>query len=1217
MQSVTQLRQHLDRRYRRLGRVSITSYRALQVARLKAEMRNKMQQSDNLRLISKWFVLCAMVTAISLPSATYVMAQMDQGVITGIVQDETGAVVRNVQVTLTDTDTGTTFETTTNDRGFYVFPPAKVGNYKITASSNGFRTLTQDNIHLNVQDRLNIILVMQPGAVSQSVQVNEAPPLLQAQSGSVGQVMSTRTINNTPLNQRNWVYIAQLTAGVDPSTSSQTRGSGTGDFFANGQRATQNNFILDGVDNNVNLIDFMNGASYNVSPPPDALAEFKLQTNNYSAEFGHSAGAVLNASIKSGTNQIHGNMWEYVRNTDLDAKDWDALTIPPYHENQFGATLGLPILPNKLFAFGDAQANRIAYNSTDTFTVPTPLMRQGNFTELLNTALTGSAHPIQLYQPNSGGTSTLSCNGQNNVMCSSQIDSVAERVLNLYPSPNTNGGKTFANRVENLIDDSDTWQWDARMDYDISAKDHTYARLSYLHVQGTQAPPLGPTLDGSSNFQGEYQNSLAENVMFSETHLFKPNLLNEFRFGYNWGDFSFLQENYNTDAASQLGISGMPFGPGYPHNGGLPFFSVASINSFGSPTFDPSIETQNVYQILDNVTKILGNHSLKVGLDLQSVRISFQQPPAARGSYTTTGLYTSNLGASFTGYGVADFLANQYGNASISTNAITNDARWYRAAYVQDDWRVNAKVMVNVGLRYDYYQPYKEMAGRQANFIPTAPFGGIGTGTGIYQIPTQSQNVPLSPQFTALLAAENVSLQYVDNPSLVTAQKTNFGPRVGFVYQVDLRTVISGGSGIFYGGLESVGGYNLGNNYPFLLTSVLNAGNCAPSNCPSIGVQIESGLTQQIANGLENFISSPTLYATDPSIKTPYTIDYNLMVQRALSNNMVLSLGYIGDASRHLATHGGLNNANALQNPANSAQSAEPFPRFGSIFDLTYAGMSDYNSLQANLQKRYASGLSFLASYTWAHALDDSDNPLGAGLSIRNFNMIPIIHEYANSAWDVRNRFTFNGYYELPFGKELAHLTHTNWANVVAGGWATNLTFTAQSGVPFTVGPNISTASGGVSTRANLVRDPSAPGGTPDPSNPNITCPAKVRTRTNWYNPCAFANPLSGSLIPRTGAGSQVTGVSNAIAYLGGTSDQIDGPGYERIDLSVFKDFTTWREQRVEFRADIFNVLNHPTWAAPSVTNINSNAGQITGPQVFQNFTPDARFFQVSLKYVF
>lgn len=264
--------------------------------------------------------------------------QEDQGTITGVVQDKAGAVIPHAPVTLTNTDTGLVLQAKTDGNGIYNFSPIKIGHYTASASSPGFQKTTQLHLHLDLQERLNVVLVLAPGAVTQTVTVSTAPPLLQTQQGSVGQVVSTRTINNTPLNGRNWVYIAQLTAGVAPAVGS--RGQGTGDFVANGQRAAQNNFILDGIDNNTNVIDFMNGQSYLVRPPPDALAEFKLDTSAYSAEFGHSAGAVMNASIKSGTNQIHGDFWEYFRNDVLNARDFNALTVPKYRENQFGAALG-------------------------------------------------------------------------------------------------------------------------------------------------------------------------------------------------------------------------------------------------------------------------------------------------------------------------------------------------------------------------------------------------------------------------------------------------------------------------------------------------------------------------------------------------------------------------------------------------------------------------------------------------------------------------------------------------------------------------------------------------------------------------------------------------------------------------------------------------------------------------------------------------------------
>jgi Carboxypeptidase regulatory-like domain len=1173
--------------------------------------------------------LCIGLSATILLFASFAAyGQVDQGTITGVVEDNSGAVVPNALVTVTNTDTGLALQSTTNASGSYIFSPLKIGNYKVSAGAPGFQRTSRENVHLDIQQRLNVILVLQPGQVSQTVTVSDAPPLLETQQGAVGQVISTETINNTPLNGRNWVYIAQLTAGVAPPFGN-TRGSGTGDFVANGQRAEQNNFILDGVDNNTNLVDFLNGSSFVMRPPPDALAEFNLQTSNYSAEFGHSAGAVMNASIKSGTNEIHGSVWEYLRNTNLDAVNWNALTTPPYHQNQFGATLGFPILKNKLFYFGDAEANRISIGQTNVFTVPTPLMRQGNFSELLNPSLTGAAQPIQLYQPNSANLAQpLTCNGQNNVFCSNQIDPVAQNILNLYPQPNTNGGKTYNNLIENVSKHDDAFQWDQRLDWNISQKDQTYARYSYMHQVILNALPLGPVLDGSG-YGGERDTNLAQNFMLSETHIFSPNLTNEFRFGYNWGVFKFQQPNaYNPTIASSLGLGGVPaLGPGQY---GLPLgYFNGTIQQWGS--VGTNNESQNVYQILDNITKIAGNHSLKFGISFQAVRFSYQYAPASLGQYFYNPVYTGVPGISFTGYGVADFLANQANSADVANAPNINDAQWYDSAYVQDDWKITPQLTLNLGLRYDYYQPYKENGGQQGNFVVTGPLG-IGTGSGVYQLADKAKSVPLGSAFLNTLAKDNVTVQYVSNQRLATAQKTNFAPRIGFAYQAHPNTVLRGGFGIFYGGLMAQGNTNLGSNFPFFNQANFTPPNCLQNNCPSLasqGIMLETGLTPQIGGGLQNFVSYPSFHASDTNIKTPYTMSYSLSVQQALSNNLAATISYVGNISRHLSLYYAPNTVPGLFNPSINTQFYQPFPDLGGIGSIHYAGVSTYNSLQAKLEKRYSHGLSFLATYTWSHALDDASDAAGnfSAIGDRNMALIPFIDEYTNSVFDVRSRFTLNGNYELPFGRGRAFVNQSpKWANELVGGWSTSLTFAVQTGTPFTVSPNISTASGG-SARTIMVRDPFAPGGSPDPSNPNITCATKTRTKDNWYNPCAFVNPLPGNLIAPPGVtpgnnngyqyASGVSDQATAIAFLGGRSNTVYGPGYSGVNMSLFKNFTTWHEQFLQFRADAFNVLNHPTLANPSVTNNNSNGGQITGPKFFQNNTPDARFFQLSLKYSF
>lgn len=371
----------------------------------------------------------------------------------------------------------------------------------------------------------------------------------------------------------------------------------------------------------------------------------------------------------------------------------------------------------------------------------------------------------------------------------------------------------------------------------------------------------------------------------------------------------------------------------------------------------------------------------------------------------------------------------------------------------------------------------------------------------------------------------------------------------------------------------------------------------------------------------------------DPRIQTPYVINYNLSLQRTLGGNTSATLMYVGNVGRHLPTLITTNFATELQaNGKNSSQVAgfpslgtgNPWERFGAE--------SHYNSLQAKLERRFSNGMSYLASYTWSHNEDNSIDPLGGGAQYRMWNIIPIKDEVTNANYDVRQRFTFNGSYELPFGKGRTFLNSApGWLDKAIGGWTTDLTFVAQSGTPINVGTSgIGTTSGQQSTHAIRVGDPYAGGGTPNATNAQLkTCPTTVRNRTNWYNPCAFDNPLNGKLandpsngvghFPTDSNGNQlpITDEATAVMYLGGKSNQIYGPGYERINMGVTKNFTTFREQYLQFRADAFNLLNHPTWANPSQTGLNSAAGQITSPLNLQNNVPDARFFQLAAKYFF
>jgi hypothetical protein len=1175
------------------------------------------------------FVLGAFCMCLCLAIPVRGFAQADQGTITGVVTDNSGAAIPNAQVTLTDTDTNLALRAKSNGNGIFIFSPVKIGDYQVSVGAPGFSTVVQEHLHLNVQQRLNVPITLKPGGVTQTVAVTTAPPVLQTQEASLGQVISTQTINDTPLNGRNWVFIAQLSAGVEPGNGS--RGTGTGDFSANGQREEQNNFILDGVDNNVNTEDFLNGASFVVRPPPDALAEFKVQTSNYSAEFGHSAGAVVNASIKSGTNSVHGNLWEYFRNDALNARDYFAQSIPEYRENQFGATLGFPIIRNKLFFFGDTEANRIVQGSPTTFTVPTALERQGNFTELLNPAINGTGIPIQLYNPGSAGgpsgTATLNCNGQNNVFCPGQINAVAQKILNMYPLPNSNNGAVYNNYVVNLNTTNNTYQWDTRVDWNISPKDQTFARFSYSNQHQYLPSPLGPILDGSYG-DGNDAN-IGENFAGSETHVFNPSLINEFRVGYNFGNFTEKQFNANENISDQLGLGGIPFSPNL---GGLVNVTISGsggISGFGTPYYYPTLENEHVLEILDNVTKIIGNHALKFGVDFQRINVSELQPVIATGAYTFDGKYTGIPGVANTGSGIADFFANSMDNATIGTANNTNDHRWLRSGYGQDDWRVTTKLTLNLGLRYDYFGPKTEANGRQANFYATGPLG-LGTGSGTFVLPSNQKNV-LPQSFLNILAQNNANVVYNNNASLVNSQKMNFAPRVGISYSVNNHAVVRAGYGIFYGGVEGFGyGVNLSQNVPFNFTSgVLSAG-CDTNSCPTNGISLETGFTQNVQQGALNSITFPTITAIQVDAKTPYSQEYNLSTEYAITNNLSATLAYVGGMTHHLdVEYPSLNNPHALTYPEDNARNYESFPTIGGINYEQAIGNSSYNSLQAKLNRRYANGLSFLASYTWSHSFDNAQSDLAENqdFGYRAPGILPISAEMRNSAFDIRQRFAFDGNYELPFGYGRRYLNHNGVMNEVAGGWSATLVFQAQGGNPFSLYSDIPTANGLDNASPIAKTDPFAGGGTPGANSglpTDYSCPTKVRTPQQWYNPCAFVNPRPGSDIVAPGTiptGSQIVGPvadpATVKQFAGGPLLSVYGPGYARINMSVFKSFAMYREQTLQFRADIFNLFNSPYFAVPSYSNDGAFGGQITSTRQTGAFTPDARFVQFALKYQF
>jgi hypothetical protein len=1186
------------------------------------------------------------------------LGQIDQGSISGTISDSSGAVIKGATVTLTNIDNDLTFTRATSGSGEYSFSPIKVGNYSLKVVAAGFATAERENIRVDVSGYVGLNIKLQSGEVTQNVEVRTVGEL-QTEDASTGQVFNTQQLNDLPLEDRNYLFLAQLTTGVTAPNQGNGQTSGSGAFASNGSRVSQNNFVLDGVDNNSNMQDFLNGATYSVRPPPEALEEFKVQTSDFGAEYGRATGAAVNASIKSGTNSIHGGLWEYFRSDRLTAKNYNfnAPTPEPstaYHENIFGATLGGPIVKNKLFLFADAEGTRISIFSPQQpdQTVPTDAMRNGDFSEMLNPANTVGQGSITLYKTGGNITSSpgvaevakdpnryLSCTtaiavypttipGQS-VICPNNINPIAQRILKLFPEPNEGAPHQTANNytIPATATSNNTTQYDVRIDYNPTSKDQAFARYSYSNNPRTYAPPF-PILDGGGFGNDGQDSNYSKSGVISETHFFSPALSNEFRMGYNWLHAAYLQVGSQTNVAAQYGLGGIPYGPSL---GGFPDISFNGfINSIGIPSYMPSNELQNVISFNDNVAKIWGRHSLKIGVNFQHVRFYGLQSANPTGSQLYSRRYTYDPGdhsGQLTGSGVADFLLDQMRSSSLNSDTPVTNLRWYDAAYIEDDWKLRPNLTVNLGLRWEYTQPFEELHDFQANFNGT--FAGMGQGTGTLLIPQSQSSYPIPTAITSEFAKDNVTVKYVSNRGLVNPDRHEFAPRIGLAYQPTAKSVIRAGFGIAYGGQENIGlGLNLFNNPPFFLTSsyLPNPNTCYNTVatgviCPTNGQTLETGFGSAITTvgGLGANVQQPTLIGQDQNAKSSYTIAYNLTLQQAFTPTMSFTLGYQGNQSRHLRVSYGANQYPGIvpTDVANS-DSYKPFLDLGNIIQVTNEGQGRYDSLQAKLEKRPSHGISFLAGYTWSHSLDDAVQPIQGtdGGTAGNPAFLGLKFEYGASNTDVRNRFTFAPQYELPFGKGKKFLNHGGVVDALIGGWKSTAIYQAQTGTPIAF-PGLF-----------RISDPFTPGGTPNPiTQHNVTCVSKTRTLANWFNPCAFAQAPAAYLTQADldadikNTNGTVNGIllANAGTLPYGQRGRLTvaGPNFSRLDMSLFKSFAMpFHEAALELRADGINVLNHPTFGDPNNSIQGTDAGKITSTR-FSNILPDARTIQVAARLTF
>jgi hypothetical protein len=1171
-----------------------------------------------------------------LAGAMTALAQVDTGSIVGTVTDSAGAVVSGAMVSVVNEETAAKLAAKTEESGRYVFTPLHIGTYTVVVEAGGFKKAIMQHIHLDIQQQALVNVSLQPGAVTENVEVNEAPELMQTQSGSIGQVIEERAIENLPLNGRDYTMLVLLTPGV---TIPQQGARASNQFVANGARVAQNDYLLDGIDNNSNSVDYLDGKADVIKPPVDAIAEFKVMTSDFPAEFGRAGGAIVNATLKSGTNKLHGSVWEFLRNDVFDAyNDYFVPNAtkspkPELRQNQFGATAGGRIWRDKTFWFVDYEGTRIRNGATASgMTVPTAAERSSGFTDfsdLLGATGTNSRTDLlkrtyengQVFDPattravTAGQTDPVTglvatANGYvrdpfaNNQIPSGRLDANAIKLMQLYPTPTGSGVLYNFSTVK--VDSNDTNTADLRIDQHFSDKSQAFFHYDYISSLRVVPPPFDGVADGGAYGDGtEIYN--VRGFALGYTYLFSPTFINEARLGYTRGHDTRNPAGDSTmGIPEQFGIAGVPQ---LPLNGGLPYLGIGGMSSLGGSGWLPGNRFSDTEQMTENLTKVYKKHTFKAGAEFQYVYFPWLAPPASKGNFYFDGNYTSipvqpdsstgraqfvvtpsaatvPNGVDFSG-GMDQIYASNFGTVHANRN--------YFGAYFQDDWAITQKLTLNLGLRWEHFGLTGESGGAQANFVQPSLTSKAGAQ---FIMTAGHRNSPqLSTSFTDALARDGIALVYTDKygTGMGTIQKLNFAPRFGFAYSLTPRWVVRGGYGIFYGAFENRGGYpSLGYNYPFQyevgLQDYANGGIYTVSP-----VKYTNGTTGTLENGMSGIPLDPsqvsysglTFRGIQLNYQTPYSMGYNATVQYQLTQRDSLSAGYVGSQDRHLEASEGENNVTKLLPPGTPTTAYIPFPDFGagSPYFAT-AGNSSYKSLQTNWTHRSSNGLNLLVGYTLAQARSDAGDSLsngGAG-GYRAPGIVPIKYDTGLASFNITHQFVGSGTYELPLGRGKQFLGGMNRVEEAAlGGWSVNGVLTLDSGQPQTIYSQVNTGSG-ISAYAN-----------------EVSGVKKYRGGIGgFYNPAAFANPPVVQSIGQTD-----------LSPLGGPPTQVNGPGYKDFDFSLFKDLSITEGSRAEFRAEAFNLTNTPSFNLPSDTNYldTTNFGRITSTR------SNSRELQLAFKY--
>ncbi len=1094
-------------------------------------------------------------------------AQIETAEVLGTVTDPTGAAVSGANVTLTNQETGIQAKTTTDAGGSYDFLTVKPGLYTIAVERDGFARATASDIRVNVNARQRVDLKMKLGAVSETVQVTDAVAVLETDTSEHGQIIHTQQVVELPLNGRNYSDLALLSTNIHKSVLGTAPITGTpreGAFNANGMRSTYNNFLLDGMDNNAYSTSNQGFSNQVAQPSPDAVQEFKVITSNFSAEYGRVGGAVVNVVMRLGTNQIHGTAYDFLRNTDLNAVGYlfgpppATFRKPTLQRNQFGLTVGGPVVRNKIFYFADYEGFRNLAKVVNIDSIPTLNDRAGIL-------------PVDVVNPATGTV----------YLAGTKVPQTAfaAKVLNDLPAT-TNGNRSSNYQILQLTRDYND-KYDVKLDGMVNDRMTAFLRFSQRKSNQYFQPDIAGPSGGAGN---GYVRVLDQSAALGYTWTVTPRSIFEARLGFTHllgGKFPPLLGGPSELAI--YGVTGLPTAPYLA--GGLNTQTISGFNTLGRQATNPQFQNPTTWNPKFNFSRTMGRHAIRTGYELGIIHTEVMDinPPYGLNQYTSgfskptcaqlgkaAGCTIPSDSTATTSYNLADFYFGLPTQVSLAPYLVGSYRQRQHFFFGQDDWRVTDKLTVNLGMRYEFATPRWERDNVLTNFDPAS---------------------------NAMVKAKDGGLS---ERTLVNPDRTDWGPRIGLAYTLTPKTVLRGGYGISYAFINRLGSADeLGINYPQVVLAVINQSIPAGSSSLPAGFITAPNFPTNLLDPASISLTNVNVAYIPRDTHWPRVQTWFLSAQRELFKNTVVEVGYSGNHGTRLPIIADYNQA--LPNASGAAlgvQARRPNPKFGAITWVDPAGQQSYNGLSIRLEHRFSQGFYFLNSFTWSKSIGNSEQALenaGAGNTVANVqNIYNLAQERGRSSFDEKFINVTSFVYQLPFGK--GRKWGSSWSALVdaaLGGWEINTINTANSGMPINIQytptgafdptGRINDFRGLSVIRPNLIGDPYANAGNDSTGTPL------------WFARAAFQIP---------------TDASKPFGNLG--RNALTGPDFWQWDFAVNKTFRIpYREgMGVQFRSEFFNILNHTNWGIPNPNVSGSAFGQITN-------TYPARQVQFALKVLF